>query len=235
MVIKEDLSLRNKFEIFKDRSDAGQKLAVFLKRYLSNERNLVILAIPRGGIPVGCIVARELNVDFDIVVVRKIPIPWDPEAGFGAVTPDGETLMDENLARGYLGLDTATIRNLVSGVLREIKRREVLYRGSNKPINLKDKKIIIIDDGLATGYTMFAAINYVRKQMPKEIMVAVPTASERSIYFIDKHVNMVFCLNIRSGIPYFAVADAYVNWRDLTDNDVLNFLRKKKCFNRGFL
>lgn len=225
MAIIDMPEMRNKMHVFKDREDAGKILARFLGEKLDNKENLVVLAIPRGGIPIGCIVAQELNAEFDLVIVRKIPIPGDPEAGFGAITPDGKIFFDKRIVQ-YIGLNRKLIDELAKEVLKEIKRREeVLLKGKER-VDLRDKNVILVDDGLATGYTMLAAIEYVKKRNPKKIFVATPTASEGAIFRLSRRVDTIFCLNIRTEIPYFAVADAYIYWKDLTDNDVITILKK---------
>ena len=224
MTVIEDLTLRNKFHVFKDREHAGRLLSKFLKERLNEKENLVVLAIPRGGVPIGCILAKQLQAEFDLIVVRKIPVPWNPEAGFGAITPNGEILLDEKVAK-YLRLETEEIESLTQKVLEEIKRREQKFLGSRKRVDVTNKNAILVDDGLATGFTMLAAVKFL-KDKPRNIMIAVPTASRGAISLLSKHVHAIYCLNIRSEIPYFAVADAYVNWRDLTDGDVIQYLKK---------
>ena len=221
----EDRSLREKFRVFRDREHAGELLANFLEENLETRDNLLTLGIPRGGIPVACVVARKLGTDLDLVIVRKIPIHWDPEAGFGAVTPDGEVLFNRDYVE-YLGLRDDEVQVLVNDVLREIRRREKIFRGDKEEISIEGKNVTIIDDGIATGYTMYAAIKYVKRMGANKVFVATPTASKGAIKFLLPNVDALYCLNIRSEIPFFAVADAYENWRDLTDEDVIYFLKK---------
>jgi len=224
LTVIEDLTFRNKFHVFKDREHAGRLLSRFLKERLREKENLVVLAIPRGGVPIGCILAKELQAEFDLIVVRKIPVPWNPEAGFGAITPNGEIFLDENVVK-YLGLEAEEIKNLSKKVLEEIKRRERMFLGNREKVDVTNKNVILVDDGLATGFTMLAAVKFL-KDKPKKIMVAIPTASRGAISLLSKHVHAIYCLSIRSEIPYFAVADAYVNWRDLTDDDIIQYLKK---------
>ncbi len=224
MTVIEDLTLRNKFHVFKDREHAGRLLSKFLKERLNEKENLVVLAIPRGGVPIGCILAKQLQAEFDLIIVRKIPVPWNPEAGFGAITSNGEIFLNEKVAK-YLRLETEEIESLTQKVLEEIKRREQKFLGSRKRVDVTNKNVILVDDGLATGFTMLAAVKFL-KDKPRNIMIAVPTASRGAISLLSKHVHAIYCLNIRSEIPYFAVADAYVNWRDLTDDDVIQYLKK---------
>jgi len=170
-------------------------------------------------------VAKELGAEFDLVIVRKLPIPWDPEAGFGAITPDGEVLVNKEYQE-YLGLRDSEVREIANRVLEEILRRQRLYLGKRKSVELANKNIVIVDDGIATGYTMLAAVKYAKRNGADKIFVAAPTASQGAVRFLLKYVDALFCLNIRSDIPYFAVADAYENWYDLTDDDVLKYLKE---------
>ena len=230
MTVIEDLTLRNKLHIFKDRKHAGYALSKFLEEKLKEKENLIVLAIPRGGVPIGYILAKELRAEFDLIVVRKIPVPWNPEAGFGAITPDGEIFLDDEVVVKYLGLKTEEVKNLAKKVLEGIKRREKLFLGNRERVDVTNKNVVLVDDGLATGFTMLAAVKFL-KDKPRKIMVAVPTASRRAVLLLTKHVHAIYCLNIRSELPYFAVADAYVNWRDLTDDDVIQYLKNIITFN----
>jgi len=223
MKVVTDPTLEEKVYIFENRFDAGKKLARFLIDNMENDEETVVLAIPRGGVPVGVIVARKLGAAFGLIIVRKIPIPWDPEAGFGAVTSYGEPVIDKLYARS-IGMSEDMVEKLVEKVKSEIKRREEIYGAYLKPVDIKGKKIIVIDDGLATGYTMLAAIKSVKSEASK-VIVAIPTASKSAIKLVSQEADQVFCLNVRSGIPYFAVADAYIEWRDLTDEDVISILK----------
>ena len=224
MVVITDKSLEEKFFVFEDRLDAGKKLAEFLKKHLEDLKNHVVLAIPRGGVPVGAVISKELKAPLGLIIVRKLPIPWDPEAGFGAVTSYGEPVINKNYLE-YLGISEEEFREIVDRVKREIKRREEIYSKFTKSIDVKGKILILVDDGLATGYTMLAAIKSV-KGSARRVIVAVPTASREAVNRVSREADEVYCLNVRTGIPYFAVAEAYKKWRDLTDRDVINVLKE---------
>lgn len=207
--------------LFEDRKDAGRKLALKLKEYKG--KKAIILAIPRGGIPVGFEVAKRLNLPLDLVVSRKIQVPENPEAGFGAVSPDGEIILNPQIAP-FLGLSQNEITKLAKRVLGEIKRREKVLRGEKPKFNLRGNTVILVDDGLAAGYTMLATIQFVRKQKPKEIVVAVPTSSGTAFSLIEPKVDKLISLYTHPVYSPFAVASFYKNWRDLTDEDVLPLL-----------
>jgi putative phosphoribosyl transferase len=221
--IIEEHDLREKVKVFRDRFHAGKLLAEKLQEY-SQLKNAIVLAIPAGGVPVGYVIAKELDIPIDVVIVRKAQIPWNTEAGFGAVTWDGVTVLNELLI-DQLGLTEEDIEESIYETKKNIEKRLRKFRG-NKPLpELKDKAIILVDDGLASGFTMLAAVRSLRKNLPKKIIVAIPTASLGAIDLLRSEVDEIVCLNIRSGS--FAVADAYENWYDLTDEEVQGILLEK--------
>jgi putative phosphoribosyl transferase len=222
--IIEEPALRERVHVFRDRFQAGTLLADKLREYY-REKNVIVLAIPAGGVPVGYMVAKELAVPLDVVVVRKAQIPWNTEAGFGAVTWDGETVLNEPLVE-QLGLTREEIEESISKTKRNIQERLRKFRGDKPLPQLRDKVIIFVDDGLASGFTMLATARSARKRRPKKIVVAVPTASLGAVELLMSEVDEIVCLNIRSGLS-FAVADAYENWYDLTDEEVLKILLEK--------
>ena len=217
-------SLTNMSYVFEDREDAGRMLAKKLNSFKG--KGPIILAIPSGGLPVGYAIARELNIQMDVIIPRKIQIPYNPEAGFGAVAPDGSTILNEPLVR-ELGLTKEEIKILAKQVLEEIERRNRKFRGGRLLPNLIGKTVILVDDGLASGYTMLAAIKSVKKQKPERILATVPTAPLSSARLVASQVDQLICLNIRSG-PFFAVADAYQKWYDLDDGEVMEYIRRAR-------
>ena len=219
--IVEDSTLREKIRVFQDRSQAGKLLAYKLRKYKQQD-NVILLAIPAGGVPVGTMVAKELALQMEVVIVRKIQIPWNTEAGFGAVTGDGEIVLNEPLVE-QLGLTNQDIEESISRTKRNIEERLREFRRDKPLPQLKNKIIILVDDGLASGFTMLAAARSLRKRNPKRIVVAVPTASLGALDLLRSEIDEIVCLNIRSGSS-FAVADAYENWYDLTDEEVQKIL-----------
>ncbi len=218
----EDKTLRARRYVFKDRTHAGELLAKKLLRY--KEEDIIVLAIPAGGVPVGYTIAVNLGLPLDLIVVRKLPIPYNPEAGFGALTTDGTVVLNEPVVE-EIGLTKEEIDKYASQRKREIQERLRRFRGDKPFPDLKKRIVIIVDDGLASGYTMKAAILSVRKHEPRRIVVAVPTAHLGALEKISPYVDEIICLNIRSGF-LFAVADAYVNWYDLDDSEVIDYLEK---------
>jgi predicted phosphoribosyltransferase len=219
----EEISLRDRKYVFKDRSEAGRLLSRKLVHYKGSDS--IILAIPSGGVPVAIELKKELNIPMDLIIVRKIQIPGNPEAGFGAMSPDGEVILNRSLLR-QIGLTKAEIKIQASKTESIIKQRGHVFRGDKPFPSIANKTVFIVDDGLASGYTMLAAIHFIRKKNPLKIVVVVPTASKRTVDSVLPEIDELVCLNIRSGYP-FAVADAYENWYDLTDEEVLALLKKK--------
>lgn len=214
--------------MFKSREQAGILLARLLTRYANG--NAAVLAVPRGGVPVGYSVAKALRLPLDVVIPRKLPIPEEPEAGFGAVTADGTIVLNDDMV-AQLGLPSRTIDAIVNEVLREIRRREDVYRKAAPQVDLAGREVILTDDGLATGYTMVAAIRSIRRQSPKRIIVAVPCAPSRSVDLITPMADELFCV-AQSDEPIFAVASFYEDFRDLTDEEVIHYLGSARAFGR---
>ena len=219
--ITDNPRLRDRRFVFLDRHDAGRQLGAFI-RTLSAVKNPLVLAIPAGGVPVGREVAAALGAPLALAVVRKIRIPGSTESGFGAVTWDGQVLINEPL-RAALGLSAATVDEAVAETRENVSRRIALFGGGRPVPPMEGKTIILIDDGLASGFTMLAAIQSVRLRNPAGVIVAVPTASASSAALVSRHADLLVSLNIRSGRT-FAVADAYQEWYDLDDREVLEEL-----------
>jgi predicted phosphoribosyltransferase len=216
----EETPFRNKRHLFKDRRAAGELLGEKLLDY-SNSPSLV-LAIPSGGLPVGLAIADKTGLPFDVIIARKLQIPYEREAGFGALGPDGEVALNEALLQ-HVPLTKEEIDSEIERTMAVIKRRTELFRAGRPLRNMKDRNVIIVDDGLASGYTMRAAVEHAKKNTPKKIIVAVPTASARTVQSLVQEVDELVCLNIRTGRS-FAVADAYTEWHDLRDSEVLSLL-----------
>lgn len=209
------------YSIFKDREEAGKELGKRLgEKY--RDKDVIVLAVPRGGVPVAVYVALELKAELDMIVTRKIQIPWNPEAGFGAVTVDGTVVLNEPLV-ARLGLGRGEIEELAERVIEEMKRRTIEFRGDNPPPKIKGRTVIAVDDGLASGYTMVAAVKSIKMNKPEKIVVAVPVSPRRSLKIVEKLADELVCL-IVSDAYMFAVADYYKNWYDLTDEDVKKYM-----------
>jgi len=206
---------------YENRTEAGQVLAQMLKDIEFETRPLV-LAIPNGGIPVGVEIAESLIAELDAIIVRKLQVPGNTEAGFGALTSQGSLLLNERLVRS-IGLNQHQIDLVVKQTQGQIEGRKADYRGLVGVIDLTGKDVILVDDGLASGYTMMAAIESVSGLSPNSITVAVPTASSSAANLIYQAEIRLVCPRIESGF-IFAVANAYKKWYDVPDNEVIEIL-----------
>jgi len=205
--------------LYKDRTDAGIKIGQILKKMGLDQP--VVLAIPFGGVPVGIEVARALNAPFDLIITRKIQYPWTTEAGFGAVTADGMV---------YYGPEAETIPKRVIEMQtlkakKEVERRKEKLLKGRKRTSLKERVVILIDDGLATGSSMLATVQSVKKEKPGKIIVAVPTASGRAVKLIKPHVDQIISPYIHPEYLPFAVASSYQNWYDLSEQEAMDYLK----------
>jgi len=219
--IVEDKTLRNKSFVFEDRTDAGKRLSKFLSEYKGSDS--IVLAIPSGGVPVGKEIKDALSLPLDLLIVRKVQIPWNPEAGFGAVNLDGYVIFNDALLH-QLDLTEHVINLQIEKTKEILKKRNDLFRKEKVFPSLRNKTAILVDDGLASGYTMIAATEFVKKRNPFRIIIAVPTGSYNTVKKISSLVDHLYCLNIREGSPY-AVAEAYRNWYDLSDEEVMRILK----------
>jgi predicted phosphoribosyltransferase len=220
--LQEEMPLRNKVNVFKDRKEAGRLLAEKLVHYKGTDS--MVLGIPAGGVPVAAEIADALGLPMDLIIVRKIQLPDNTEAGFGAMGPDEELVLNEKLLR-QLMLNENDIKAQIKKTADIIKRRNQIFRQGKQFPCLKDKNVIVVDDGLASGYTMLVAVRFIKKERPKKIIVAAPTGLRHTVDFILSEVDELVCLNVRSGYS-FAVADAYQKWYDLTDQEVMSVVRR---------
>jgi len=221
--IIDDPGLRNRLYVFEDRFQAGELLVGKLEEYRGDE-DAYVLAIPAGGVQVAVKVAEGLGIPLDVVVTRKLHIPWNREAGFGAISWDGLIFLNEPLVAS-LRLTREEIELCVAEEREAIDRRLRAFRGDRPFPDLRDKTAIVVDDGLASGFSMMTTLRALRSRGVREAVVAVPTAPVSAINLVKPHANRIICLNIRSG-PIFAVANAYKVWYDLTDGEVIDVLEK---------
>lgn len=200
---------------YADRAEAGAELAVELDAY--RQRPTTVLAIPNGGVAVGLRLRDYLDAEFGVLVARKLHIPWNREAGFGAVAPDGSVAFNESVRRS-LGLTSEEEGLVIEEEMAEIAARMAAYGARDLP-PLGGRIAILVDDGLASGYSMWAAARFARRRDPAELVVAVPTASESAVELVRPAVDRLVCPDVRGG-PVFAVADAYRHWYDVPDEEV---------------
>ncbi len=196
-------------------------MAAKLKESELGGDNLLVLAIPRGGVVVGQALAEALNSPLDIILVKKIGAPNNPELAIGAVGAFGEPTLDEELAK-KTGADDNYIKNQISKIKIEIQEREKTFRSDKQPLDLKDKIVILTDDGVATGSTVVAAINILRQQNPKKIIVAVPVIAKDALAKIESVADEVVYLEAPE--MFFAVGQFYQDFSQITDAEVIQLL-----------
>ena len=207
---------------FRDRTEAGRHLARELDRYAGRD-DVVVLALPRGGVPVGYEVAKALVAPLDVFVVRKLGVPRHRELAMGAIASGGLIVLDDELVR-RLGIPEEMIRRAIADELRELERREAAYRGDREPPQLEGKTVILVDDGLATGATMRAAALAVRAQNPARVILAVPVAAAETCGRLRDGVEEVVCALTPE--PFYAVGFWYDDFSQTSDEEVRELLAR---------
>ena len=210
--------------MFRNRTEAGRSL--LRKVYAMSLRDPLVLGIPRGGVVVAAEVAKGLKCPLDIIIPRKIGAPHNPELAIGAVAQDGTLILDEAMVN-VMGVGRAYIENAVSSELREIARRVKVYRGTSEPARIKSRDVIVVDDGIATGLTITAALRSVRQGNPAQIILAVPVAPRDTLSKIAREVDRLVCL--ASPEPFLAVGEWYLQFEQVSDEEVLDLLRITNC------
>jgi predicted phosphoribosyltransferase len=210
----------DKVRVFRDRQHAGEILADMLREYGSSDA--IVMAIPAGGVPVGKVLAEKLSLPFDLAVVSKITLPWNTEAGYGAVAFDGSVQLNHDLV-ARIGLTEKQIKEGVDKTSKKVAHRMRSLRGKRVLPNLSEQQVILVDDGLASGFTMRAAVEALKKIGATSIVVAVPTGPRSSVEKMTSEVDILYCANVRSGWS-FAVADAYERWSDVGEEELASLL-----------
>ena len=213
-------ALYNRPRVFRDRAHAGAILADMLARYRGG--GAIVLGIPAGGVPVAAVLAESLRLPLDVAVVSKLTLPWNAEAGYGALAFDGTLRLNEALVE-QAGLTEAQIEQGAARTRDKVARRVQQWRGERPFPDVTTCTAILVDDGLASGFTMLVAIEALRHQQAKEIVVAVPTAHAESAQRVARLVETLYCPNLREG-PRFAVAEAYETWSDVDEESVRQLL-----------
>ncbi len=222
MAVHRIQELTDKTDVFADRSEAGRTLGRLLAELSPTEP--IVLAIPAGGVPVAVEVAKANGWPLDVAVVSKITLPWNTEAGYGAVAYDGSVRLNDRLI-AQVELDRATIDEGIAKTRAKVERRKKRLRGGDGMPDVKGCTAILVDDGLASGFTIEVAIAAVRQQGAALVIVAVPTGHSEAVQRIARQADEVVCANVRAGVP-FAVADAYHRWSDIPEVVADELLRK---------
>jgi predicted phosphoribosyltransferase len=218
--------LRNRLRVFRDRISAGRVLAGMLEEFQGS--HALVMGIPAGGVAVAVEITRELHLPLDIAVVSKITLPWNTEAGYGAVAFDGTVMLNEELV-SRLNLSDQEAQTGIKNTQEKVSRRVTMFRG-DRPLPDFKRPIILVDDGLASGFTLRVAIKALRRNGATNIILAVPTAHSESLQMILEEVEAIYCPNLRSGLS-FAVADAYERWSDLDEQEVTRILQEFRSGN----
>jgi predicted phosphoribosyltransferase len=209
--------------LFYDRTDAGRRLAKLLKRRIQGP--CIVLAIPRGGVVVGYEVAKELGCPLDVVISRRVGAPAQPELAVGAVAEDGVVFVDEEIA-GLVGVSRDYVERRAREELREVRRRAEEYRGGREMPDLSGKTVILVDDGLATGLTMMAAVHMARNKGAEKVVVAVPVSPPETVAKLRRHADEVICLETPTN--FYAIGQFYERFDQLTDEETNSILRKSR-------
>lgn len=207
---------------FRDRSDAGRRLALRLTAY-ADRPDVLVLGLARGGLPVAFEIAQELNAPLDVFVVRKLGVPGYPEYAMGAIASGGVRVIDDQAVHS-LSIPTSVINEVAADELRELERREQVYRGRHLPLQISGRLVIVVDDGMATGWSMAAAITALRSHQPARIIVAVPVAARQACEELRADVDELVCLIEPES--FIAVGQWYEDFRHIRDQDVHEILAK---------
>ncbi len=210
--------------MFLDRVDAGKSLAQRLTQY-AGRNDVIVLGIPRGGVPVAFAVAQALHAPLDILLVRKLGTPGQKELAMGAIASGGVRILNEEVVR-ELGITEADLASAVSEQEAELQRREMLFRGVRPPVSVRDKIAILVDDGIATGSSMLAAVNALRSLHPKKIVVATPVAPTHAKSQIGRVADEFICVSTPQW--FFAIGEFYENFEQVEDEEVRNLLSRAR-------
>lgn len=210
--------------LIRDRAEAGQLLASKLKQY-SKRDDVIILALPRGGVPVACQVAKTLDLPLDIFLVRKLGVPGQEELAMGAIASGGVRVLNHDIIEA-LQIPESIIASVAAKEQNELERREKFYRLDAPPIDVTNKTVILIDDGLATGATMRAAAEVLKQQQVTRIIIAVPVAAESTCRELSHLVDEMIC--VLTPEPFYGVGYWYDDFSQTSDNEVIELLRKAR-------
>jgi len=209
---------------FRDRRDAGRQLASNLGTY-KNKDDVIVLALPRGGVPVAYEVSKELGAPLDVFVVRKLGVPGHEELAMGAIASGGVLVVNESIVRS-LGISRTIIDRVAAREQEELAAREREYRGGHSMPDVRGRTVILVDDGLATGSTMRAAITAVRKQHPACVIVAVPVAAPTTCDELSREVDQILCLETPE--PFYAVGSWYENFSQTSTEEIRELLEQAR-------
>ena len=211
---------------FRDRAEAGRVLAAKLGEY-ANRGDVVVLALPRGGVPVGFEVAKALNAPLDVFVVRKLGLPGQEELAMGAIASGGARVLNRELIRA-VGISADVVEQVTQEEQRELERREREYRDGRPPVNVRGQAVILVDDGLATGSSMRVAVLALKQKEPAQIVVAAPVAPRESCAELEAVADRVVCAVTPE--PFWGVGQWYADFSQTSDEEVRGLLRRAASF-----
>jgi putative phosphoribosyl transferase len=208
--------------MFVDRIDAGKKLAEKLRAYAGRE-DVIVLGVPRGGVPVAFEVATALKAPLDILVLRKLGVPWQEELAFGAIAQGDVRVLDRRIME-MLGLTPSEVEKVAAKEKVELERREKAYRGDRPPLDVRGRTVVLVDDGIATGSSMRAAIAALRQMGPARIVLAVPVAPPSTCERLRAEVDDLVCVDMPES--FYAIGQFYLNFSPVGDREVTDLLAR---------
>jgi predicted phosphoribosyltransferase len=208
--------------IFRNRQEAGRRLAAYLGKY-ANRQDVMVLGVPRGGVPIAFEVAIALNLPLDVFVLRKLGVPGHEEFAFGAIGSGGVRVLDRDVVE-YLGLSNLIIEAVTRAERAELARREQTYRGGRPPLDVRGQTVILVDDGIATGASLTAGVRALRQMQPAAIVIAAPVAPQTTVNRLRREVDDVVCAEIPE--TFFGVGQFYADFSQVSDEEVNELLQR---------
>lgn len=208
--------------VFRNRVEAGQELATLLAKY-ANQTNVLVLGIPRGGVPVAFQVAARLHAPLDVFIVRKLGVPGREELGFGAIASGGIRFLDAEIVEA-VGISDFDIERIAAMEKQELERREQAYRGERPPLSVEGQTVILVDDGIATGSSMQVAITALRQMKPIRLVIAAPVAPDSTCRRLRREVDELVCLQMP--VSFYAIGEFYEDFSQVSDQEVTDLLRQ---------
>jgi len=208
--------------VFLNRTDAGHKLAARLAVY-ANRSDVIVLGLPRGGVPVAFEVARALHAPLDVFLSRKLGVPGQEELAFGALASGGVRVLDQDIIR-EVGISDEDVERVTETVKKELERRERVYRAGRPSLQLEGRVVLLVDDGIATGSSIRAGVNALKQMKPARLVIAVPVAPASTCHRLKAEVDELVCLHTPE--LFFAIGQFYEDFSQLTDEEVIDLLRQ---------
>ena len=210
--------------MFQDRKEAGRKLADKLAKY-TDEKDIIVLALPRGGVAIGAEISKKIGAPLDVIITRKIHFPGEPEVAIGAIAENGKVALNDQIVKRY-NIPQSYLDEEICRQKAEMERRLITYRDGEKLAFIKDKIVILVDDGVATGFTIIAAINALKDEGIKKLIVAVPVSPQDTFLKLKSLVDEIICLETPE--VFLAIGNFYYEFEQLTDEEVMQLIQNDK-------